>query len=119
MRDFIIFIRHFSQKMFFVRGVLLMLLLLMLVFAIVIARFDSIPFADALYFVSITALTVGYGDITPASSVSRAISVLSGFVGVIFVGLIVAVSVRALELAVSEKRKTTMDEDNQALDEDR
>lgn len=65
MHDFVIFVRHFSQKLFFVRGVLLTLLLLMLTFAFITAQVDSIPFADALYLVFITALTVGFGDLTP------------------------------------------------------
>lgn len=109
MHDFVIFVRRFSQKLFFVRGVLLTLLLLMLTFAFITAQVDSIPFADALYLVFITALTVGFGDLTPSSGVTRIICVLAGFVGVIFVGLVVAVSIRALELAVEEKRRLQKD----------
>ena len=104
MRDFIIFIRHFSKKLFFIRGVLLTLLLVMLAFALITAEVDNIALTDALYLVFITALTVGFGDITPSSGVARFISILAGFVGVIFVGLVVAVSIRALELAVEEKK---------------
>ena len=109
MQDFIIFIRHFSQKLFFVRGVLLTLLLVLLAFALITAKVDDIALTEALYLVFITALTVGFGDVTPNSGAVRFISVLTGFVGVIFVGLIVAVSIRALELAVEEKKHLQRD----------
>ena len=109
MQDFIIFIRHFSQKLFFIRGVLLTLLLVMFAFALITAEVDNIALTDAIYLVFITALTVGFGDITPSSGIARFVSVLAGFVGVIFVGLVVAVSIRALELAVEEKKHLPRD----------
>ena len=105
MRDFVMFGRHLLRMLHFVRGVLFVLLLVLLAFAAIAARVDGLSLPDALYFVLITALTIGYGDITPDSSVTQAISVLSGVVGVIFVGILVAVSVRALEHAVEEKRR--------------
>lgn len=106
MRDFIIFARYFLQHLHFVRGVLLTLLLLLLGFALIISLIDDMSIADALYFVFITALTVGYGDITPGSGATRLVSVLAGFVGVIYVGLTVAVSTHALEEAVHDKRES-------------
>ena len=42
---------------------------------------------------------------TPSSGVTRAIMVLAGCVGVIVVGLVVAVSTRALKLAVEEEER--------------
>ena len=105
MREFIIFIRNLVRMLFFVRGVLLALLLVLLAFALITAEVDNISLADALYLVFITALTIGFGDITPGSGVTRTIMVLAGFVGVIFVGLVVAVSTRALKLAVEEEKR--------------
>lgn len=103
MREFFLFMRHILTLLHFVRGVLLSLLLVLFVLALMISNIESMPLSDAIYFISITALTVGYGDITPTSGVAQTISVLSGIVGVIFVGILVAVSVRALEHAVREK----------------
>ena len=105
MRDFLIFNRHLFGMLHFLRGTFLALLLVLLAFALVTASIDDIAFGDALYFVLITALTVGYGDITPASGLTQVISVLCAIVGVVLVGLLVAVSVRALEYAVEEKRQ--------------
>lgn len=109
MREFIIFVRHLSRMLWFVRGVLLSLLLVLLAFALITAKVDDIPLADALYLVFITALTVGFGDITPSSGITRITMVLAGFIGVIFVGLVVAVSTRALKLAVEEEGRLQKD----------
>ena len=60
------------------------LLFILLVLAVIAANVDGMPLSDAIYFIFITALTVGYGDITPGSGATQAISVLAGVVGVIF-----------------------------------
>ncbi len=105
MHEFIVFIRNLFRMIFFVRGVLLALLLVLLIFALITSKMDDVSFLDALYLAFITALTVGYGDITPVTGISRAIGVLTGLVGVIFMGLVVAVSTRALEIAVEEEKR--------------
>jgi voltage-gated potassium channel len=64
---------------------------------------DGIPLGDALYFTFITGLTIGYGDITPTTIAGRVLSVVTGVIGVIFVGIIVAVATRALSLAVKNE----------------
>ena len=109
MRELILFVRNLFRMIFFVRGVLLALLLVLLGFALITAKVDNISLSDALYLVFITALTVGYGDITPSSGFTRIIMVLAGVIGVIFVGLIVAVSTRALKLAVDEEKRLQRD----------
>ena len=109
MQAFIIFVRHLFQMLLFVRGVLLTLVLILLAFALITAEVDNVSLPDALYLTFITALTVGYGDIVPTTGVTRVISVLTGFIGVVFVGLVVAVSTRALELAVEEERRLQKD----------
>lgn len=82
MRDFLIFVRHLFLMLHFVRGVLLALLFVLLAFAAITAEVEGLSFADSLYFILITALTIGYGDITPSSGVTQVISILSGVVGV-------------------------------------
>ena len=51
---------------------------------------------DALYFTFVTGLTIGYGDLTPRHVVSRLLSVMIGFAGIVLTGLVAAVSVEAL-----------------------
>ena len=61
---------------------------------------------ESLYFSFITALSIGYGDIAPQTTVGRIISVFIGLVGMIFIGLTVAVATRALADTVAHLRKT-------------
>jgi voltage-gated potassium channel len=105
MREFNLFIRHLFAMICFVRGVLAVLLVVLLVCALVVAKVDGLPISDAIYLTLITALTVGYGDITPSTGIAKIVSVLSGLIGVIIVGLVVAISTRALHLAADEERQ--------------
>lgn len=103
MHEFILFVRQLFRMLHFVRGVLLTLLLMLLALSLITSKVDNIPLTDAVYFVLITALTIGFGDITPGSGITRIISIVAGFIGVVFVGLVVAISTRALKLAVEEE----------------
>ncbi len=71
----------------------------MLVGAAVIAGVENMPLGEAVYFSFITGLTVGFGDIAPITAIGRIVSVLLGFVGILFSGLVVAVTVRAVREA--------------------
>src|SRR3954451_19647709 len=51
------------------------------------------------YFAFVTALTIGYGDLTPHSLVTRILAVLIGFAGIILTGLVAAAAVQALRAA--------------------
>jgi hypothetical protein len=49
-----------------------------------------------LYFAFITGLTIGYGDLVPSRVASQILAVLIGFLGVVAMGLIAALAVRAV-----------------------
>lgn len=102
MREFRVFVRHVFWLLHFIRGVLVVLVLILAGCAVVIAVAEPLPLADAVYFVLITGLTVGYGDIVPATAAARIASVVAGLIGVITAGLMVAVSTRALARAARE-----------------
>jgi len=65
--------------------------------AIAITYLEKIPFADALYFTLITGLTIGYGDIFPVTIGGRVVAVLTGLLGVLITGVMVAVAVYSLK----------------------
>lgn len=70
--------------------------------AVMIAGFEQMPMEEAVYFTLVTALTIGFGDIVPITTVGRIVSLALGFIGVLFTGLVVAVSVRAVREGFEE-----------------
>lgn len=60
-------------------------------------------FLNTMWLVSITFLSVGYGDIVPESYCGRGIAVLTGMFGAGCTALVVAVLARKLELSRAEK----------------
>jgi len=91
------FVYHFFTVIWHVRNINLALLALVVIGAVIMAGVETIPFGDALYFSFITGLTVGFGDIVPHTAVGRWVSVLLGFIGIIFTGLIVAAATHAVQ----------------------
>ena len=57
---------------------------------------------DALYWSFITATTVGYGDIRPTQKLSKVLSVLIAYVGLIFTGITVALAINAASTAFAD-----------------
>lgn len=61
------------------------------------------PVRDSTYFVFVTGMTIGYGDLVPLRFVSRMLALVIGFVGIIMTGLIAAIGVRALQVATDQQ----------------
>jgi voltage-gated potassium channel len=96
------FNQHFLRITWNLRTLYLMLLALIMAGAVAIAATEKVSFGKAVYFSFITGLTVGYGDIVPATAIGRIISVLLAVVGILFTGLVVAASVQAVRYAWEE-----------------
>jgi hypothetical protein len=77
-------------------------LLLMALGGAVIAKIEGIALGDGVYFAFITGLTIGYGDIAPATTWGRVLSVAVGLIGTLFAGLVVAIATRALHDTVQQ-----------------
>lgn len=54
-------------------------------------------FVDSMYTALVTSLTIGYGDMTPVGIYGKITAVVLGIVGMLFVGVIVGASIKALE----------------------
>jgi voltage-gated potassium channel len=104
MHEFGRFLHHLLATLHVVRGVLLILGLGLLACVLVIVLAEGLSFGQALYFVMITGLTVGYGDIIPTTAWGQVASVVAGMIGVVNVGIIVAVANRSLARVVEEQR---------------
>ena len=74
------------------------LLLIQFAFGIVAGIIEQWSLGESIYFTCITGLTIGYGDLVPKHFISRLGAVVIGMVGVVLMGLIAAIAVRALEL---------------------
>jgi hypothetical protein len=90
----------------YLREAIVSLLLLIVLGGCAIAKLEGVKLGDEIYIDSITGLSIGYGDIAPKTELGRAVSVAIGLVGMLFVGLTVAVATRALRDTVEHSRKT-------------
>lgn len=92
-------------------GELLVLILLLFAFivlaGILIARLDKLTIEDGVYFAFVTALTIGFGDFVPKTRGARLLSITLATIGIVIFGIIVSVTVHALDLAIESARTTT------------
>jgi voltage-gated potassium channel len=97
------FVRAFARYGLHVGEVTASLLALIVLGGVTISYLEDIPFGDAVYFAFITGLSIGYGDITPETVMGRLISVVIGLIGMLFVGITVAIATRALADVAQEQ----------------
>ena len=69
----------------------------MLATGFVVCGLENWSQGDGIYFAFVSGLTIGYGDLVPTHPVSRVLAVMIGFVGILLIGLVTAVGVRALD----------------------
>jgi voltage-gated potassium channel len=100
---FFTFCRYFVHYALHVREVLIGLLLLLVLGGVAISQVERLELDKAIYFAFITGLSIGYGDISPETAWGRLISVLIGLVGMLFVGITVAIATRALADAARQE----------------
>jgi voltage-gated potassium channel len=67
---------------------------------LVVGKIERWSQFDALYWAFITATTVGYGDIRPIKKCSKILSVFLTFIGIMFAGIIVAITVNTATKAL-------------------
>ena len=102
------FTNHFFHALWKIQGIIYGLTAWLIVNAAAITYFEKIPFGDALYFTFITGLTIGYGDIAPVTLGGRMFAVLTGFLGILITGLIVAIAVYALRETMKPPTKSEL-----------
>ena len=102
---FHIFVKHFISYFWLVRHIMLSLLVLVILDAMVIALVEGISIGNSMYFSFITAFTIGYGDITPITIIGKVLAIIIGLIGIIFTGLVVAISARALVTTIEEEKR--------------
>lgn len=73
------------------------LLFTIVLFGLIIAHLEGWGPFDGIYFGFVTGLTIGYGDLVPKTALSRILSVVLGFNGVLMTAIFAAISIRAIE----------------------
>ena len=105
LRDFRIFLRHVWVVAYLVRHITLMLLGVLAVLSVVLCSVERMSYGEALYLTVMTGLTVAYGDVVPQTMAGRVICSVIGLLGVIAVGVTVAVANNAVILLIKDKEK--------------
>ena len=98
------FVRNVVAATLVVREVLGCLIVLILLHGVLFSLVEGKDIGSSIYFALITGFTIGYGDITPVTTLGRIIAVLTGFWGTVFVGLVVAINTRALRVTVEVQK---------------
>ena len=98
------FVRNVVTATLLVREVLICLVILIFLNGVLFSLVEGKDLGSSIYFAFITALTIGYGDITPVTTLGRIVAVFTGLCGTIFVGLVVAINTRALRETVEEAK---------------
>ena len=97
------FVRAFARSGSRVGEVTVSLLALIVLGGVTISQLENMSLGDAMYFAFITGLSIGYGDITPETVMGRLISVFIGLIGMLFMGITVAIATHALADVVREQ----------------
>ena len=76
------------------------LFLLIFIAGILISRFDKMSLEDAIYCAFSTAFKAGFGNLSPKSRGGKIIAICIAFLGIVLVGVFVAIAVKALDTAM-------------------
>jgi voltage-gated potassium channel len=83
-----------------------MLGLIWFILTVIFAWAEDQTLGNSIYFALITAMTVGYGDIAPATPIGKAASAAIAVVGVITAGIYVGIATRAVAMSLHGQRLT-------------
>jgi hypothetical protein len=78
-----------------VRPILIFAMLVLLVGTVLFHWLEGWSWVDAFYFCAITLFTIGYGDLTPTTDLTKILTVLYAFNGV---GVLVAFATQAMQV---------------------
>lgn len=96
------FLKLFFWSLYLVAPLLVFLSLVIITLGQIVCRIEKWSIFDGVYWAFITATTVGYGDIRPLKKISKALSVLIALVGVMFTGIIIAVTLNTASVALEK-----------------
>ena len=96
------FIKLTFWSLYLVAPLLFFLSFLIILLGQIVCRIEKWTIFDGLYWSFITATTVGYGDIRPLKKASKVLSVVIALVGIMFTGIIIAVTLHTASIALEQ-----------------
>jgi hypothetical protein len=79
------------------------LLILIVALGFIVGLREGWTLQESIYFAFVTALTIGYGDFSPTSLLTRALAIVIGICGVLVTALMAAIAVKALTAVTDRK----------------
>ena len=99
----LLFLKLFYYGLLLTAPILTFLALIVIGLGQIAGQRESWSRGEALYWSFVTATTVGYGDFRPLHGLSRLLSILIAFCGVIFTGIMVAIAITSTTRALESK----------------
>lgn len=96
------FIKIFFLSIYIVLPLLVFLSFLILSLGQLVRIKEKWSIFDGVYWTFITASTVGYGDIRPLRKFSKVMSVLIALLGIMFTGVIVAITLSTTQIVIEK-----------------
>ncbi|MEG0283381.1 MAG: potassium channel family protein [Bacilli bacterium] len=76
------------------KAILVSVFSLLLLGTLFFSIYEGFPIIDSLYFCVVTLMTIGYGDLTPVTTLGKLFTIVYAFLGVGIVGLLVGIFAR-------------------------
>ena len=100
------FFRIFLKVMYAMRKILTSLFTFIIFLGVLIGWTEGIGWRNGIYLAFVSALTVGYGDITPHTGIGRFICVgILPVTGMLLTGIMVAGAIKAIEIGNREMKE--------------
>ena len=86
------FIKLFLFGLYEAAPLLLSMGFVIVVLGLIVGKKESWTWFEALYWSFVTSTTLGYGDFSPTKKISKVLSILIAFTGIILSGIMVAIA---------------------------
>jgi uncharacterized membrane protein len=99
------FLAALGRGLYITWPVLSAILVIEVALGLLIGFVEGWSVGEAVYFSFVTGLTIGYGDIVPRQTLTRALAVVIGFGGILLTGLVAGIAVNAMRATLTDVGK--------------